>query len=142
LNPQDKPQPKVPNKPGTGATMGHEDEAGLDSSELEYTGGLDGQGSEEPKTASTKQKVFGDSDMINKLKEAQLKKLEPKKPMADDEDIQPVGDKAGKGKKESLIGKEEIVETDTFDDYESSGGHIGHEKETLGDKPSSPKDHP
>lgn len=138
LNPQDKPQPTIPSSEGT---MGHEEEAGLSGGDDRYTGGDKGQGKTE--TASIDDdlyhmKGFGSSkDGISSLAERIAKKLAPKEPVAKDPDIQPISDKG-------TIGKEEKFDAEEINESEvkSDSGMIGHEKETLKDKPDSPKDHP
>ena len=147
-NPQDKPQPKIPSDKGT---MGHEDEAGLSGGDARYTGGDDGAGA--ANTASVNEDGWTQADievaemsgfgnqkdrlarLAQRVLEAQSKKLEPKKPVADDEDIKPIQDKG-------VMGHEPKFDPDTPTNTESSNSHMGHEKESLGDKPTSPDDHP
>ena len=148
LNPKDKPQPKIPSSDS--ADIGHEKEQGYTGGDDRYTGGHDGQGKTE--TASVEEdlmhmKGYGKSseglgrlaERIQNLqqKNAADKKLEPKKPVSDDEDIKPI-----KGK--STIGKEDAFTADEPTNTEGSGNEslMGHENETVGDRPTSPKDHP
>ena len=149
LNPQDKPQPVIPSDK---ATMGHEEEVGLEGGDNRYTGGDQGAG--KTQTASADEDLyhmrgFGSSkDGLNSLadrilnagnkKEAQsTKKLEAPKPVADDEDIKPI-------KGDSTIGDEPKFTADTPTNIKGQGNasEMGHETETLGDRPDSPKDHP
>ena len=149
LNPQDKPQPVIPSDK---ATMGHEEDADLEGGDVRYTGGDKGQGKTE--TASTDEDLyhmrgFGSSkeglstlvDRIlqagNKKKAQSTKKLEPPKPVADDEDIKPIKDNG-------TIGDEPKFEADTPENVKGTGNEseMGHETETLGDRPDSPEDHP
>jgi len=146
LNPQDKPQPHIPSDKGT---MGHEDEVGLEGGDARYTGGDEGAGktnlaasNEEMLEAELRaMNGFGNpkdrlAAMAQKILEAQNKKLEPKKPVADDEDIKPIKDNTS-------MGHEPKFTADTPTNTETANNsHMGHEKETLGDKPTSPKDHP
>jgi hypothetical protein len=139
LNPQDKPQPSIPS---SNATMGHEDEAGLSGGDNRYTGGLNGQGKIE--TASSDDLMhmrgFGSSQSgLSRLAERILEatKLESPAPVSDDKDIKPIqGD--------STIGNEEKFDAKSPENTKGSGNAsmIGHENETLGDRPDSPKDHP
>tara|TARA_Y100000310_G_scaffold72876_2_gene69046 strand:- start:8022 stop:15224 length:7203 start_codon:yes stop_codon:yes gene_type:complete len=146
LNPQDKPQPHIPSDKGT---MGHEDEVGLEGGDARYTGGDEGAG--KTNIAQSEQEILeaellhmrghGNAKdrlavMAQKILEAQNKKLEPKKPVADDEDIKPI-------KGQTTMGHEPKFTADTPTNTETANNsHMGHEKETLGDKPTSPKDHP
>ena len=140
LNPQDKPQPVIPSE---NATMGHEDEAGLSGGDNTYTGGDKGQGKTE--TASAEDDLmhmagFGSSQTgLSRLAERILEatKLDKPAPVADDKDIQPI-------KGDSTIGKEEKFDAKGPENTQGTGNAsmIGHEKETLGDRPDSPKDHP
>ena len=138
LNPQDKPQPVIPSD---NATMGHEDEAGLSGGDNTYTGGDKGQGKTELASIDKDlmhMKGFGNSkDAVSSLADRIAKKLAPKEPVADDPDIQPISDG-------STIGKEEKFEAEEINESEvkSDSGMIGHESESLGSKPDSPKDHP
>jgi len=138
LNPQDKPQPTIPQGD---ATMGHEKEVGLDGGDSRYTGGDKGQGKTE--LASTDDdlyhmKGFGSSKKsLSNLAEKIAKELAPKEPVAKDPDIQPIKDKGTIGKEEKFDAKE-INESE----LKSDSGFLGHEKETLDNKPDSPKDHP
>jgi len=140
LNPQDKPQPVIPSD---NATMGHEDEAGLSGGDNRYTGGTDGQGKIE--TASVDEDLmhmsgFGTSQSgLSRLAERILEatKLDTPAPVADDKDIQPISNGG-------TIGKEEKFDAVEPTNTKGSGNEsqMGHEKETLGDRPDSPKDHP
>jgi len=140
LNPQDKPQPVIPSD---NATMGHEDEAGLSGGDNTYTGGTNGQGKTELASADEDlmhMAGFGSSQSgLSRLAERILEatKLESPAPVADDKDIQPI-----KGK--STIGKEESFDAKGPENTQGKGNAsmIGHESETLGDRPDSPKDHP
>ena len=138
LNPQDKPQPVIPSD---NATMGHEDEAGLSVGDNSYTGGDKGQGKTELASINESlmhMKGFGNSkDAISSLADRIAKKLAPKEPVADDPDIKPISDGGTIGKEEKFDA-EEINESDV----KSDSGMIGHESETIGSKPDSPKDHP
>ncbi len=138
LNPQDKPQPVIPSD---NATMGHEDEAGLSGGDNTYTGGDKGQGKTELASIDKDlmhMKGFGSAkDGVSSLAERIAKKLAPKEPVAKDPDIQPISDGGTIGK-EDKFDAEEINESDV----KSESGMIGHEKETIGSKPDSPKDHP
>jgi len=144
LNPQDKPQPKIPSDKGT---MGNEEEVGLSGGDATYTGGEDGQGKVETASsdfdmrhmAGFESSKSGLGRLADRILEAGEKKLEPKEPVADDKDIQPV-----QNKKTGPIGKEpEFTETGP-DKTEGSGNEsaIGAETETLGDRPTSPDNHP
>ena len=140
LNPQDLPQPVIPSD---NATMGHEDEAGLSGGDNRYTGGTDGQGKTELASADEDlmhMAGFGSaSSGLSRLAERILEatKLEAPAPVADDKDIQPI-----KGK--STIGKEEAFDAKGPENTQGTGNAsmIGHESETIGDRPDSPKDHP
>ena len=140
LNPQDKPQPVIPSD---NATMGHEDEAGLSGGDNRYTGGTDGQGKIETASADEDlmhMKGFGSSKAgLSSLAERILKatKLEAPAPVADDKDIQPISG-------DSTIGKEEKFDAKGPENTQGTGNAsmIGHESETIGDRPDSPKDHP
>lgn len=138
LNPQDKPQPVIPSD---NATMGHEDEAGLSGGDNSYTGGDKGQGKIELASIEKElrhMKGFGNSkDAVSSLADRIAKKLAPKAPVADDPDIKPISDGGTIGQEEKFTA-EEINESDV----KSDSGMIGHEKETIGNKPDSPKDHP
>ena len=125
LNPQDKPLPKVPS---SDATMGKEKEVGLSGGDNNFTGGENGAG--KASTASIVEQAVA-------IKEAENKKLEAPSPVADDKDIQPVKDN-------STIGKEEKFDAKEPEKVKGSGNEsaIGHETETVGDRPDSPKDHP
>ena len=141
LNPQDKPQPVIPSD---NATMGHEEEAGLSGGDNRYTGGDQGQGKTE--TASIDEELMhmkgvgsskdGVSRLAERILEAGEQKLKPKKPVADDKDIQPIKNNGTIGNEAKFNAKEP---TDT------EGGKteslIGHESETLGSIPKSPADH-
>lgn len=140
LNPQDKPQPKIPS---TDATMGHEDEAGLSGGDSRYTGGTDGQG--KTQTASVDTDLMhmagfsSSSEGLSRLAERILNatKLESPEAVAKDKDIQPISG-------DSTIGKEEKMDASEPNNVKGSGNEsqMGHENETLGDRPDSPKDHP
>jgi len=141
LNPQDKPQPSIPSDKGT---MGHEDEAGLSGGDARYTGGTDGAGSAVASTDADAyhMKGFGNaSDSLSRLAkrilEAGEKKVNAPKPVADDKDIQPISG-------ESTLGKEEALTLETPQNVKGSGNtsQMGHENESQGDRPDSPKDHP
>ena len=145
LNPQGKPQPKVP-MAENGGTIGHENEQDLAVGNVEYTGGDQGAGKAET-TASVEDELmhmkgFGSTKdslerLANRMVEAAEKKLEAPQPVADDKDIQPIQD-------HKTIGNEEKFTAETPKNVETkdNGSMIGHEKETLGDKPDSPKDLP
>ena len=148
LNPQDSPQPVIPQGD---ATMGHEKEVGLDAGDDRYTGGDKGQGKTE--LASGKDTVltaeeaelyhmrgFGSAKAgVSSLAERIAKKLAPKEPVAKDPDIQPID--AGDG---STIGKEEKFTADEPTNVEGSATEslMGHEGETLGKAPKEPADQP
>jgi len=138
LNPQDKPQPVIPSD---NATMGHEEEAGLSGGDNTYTGGDKGQGKTELASVDNDlyhMKGFGSSkEGISSLADRIAKKLAPKEPVAKDPDIQPISDGG-------TIGKEEKLNLDEPTDVEGSATEslMGHEKETIGDAPKSPADHP
>ncbi len=151
INPQDKPLPIIPSDKGS---MGHEE---LEGGDVRFTGGADGTTSpgagqaETEKDASDEEEklakelalmkgaVSNSRERINSLAERIIEagKLEPKKPVADDEDIQPVKDNTS-------IGHEPEFSADTPENTEDSGdgAMMGHEKETLKSTPKSPKDHP
>lgn len=154
LNPQDGPQPEIP----VGSPpIAHEKEVGLDGGDNRYTGGDGSQGSGAAATSESEEKIkqaaledelaamrggvnnskMRLSNLAERILEAQNKKLEAPKPVADDEDIQPISGK-------SAIGGEEEFKADTPTNVKSDGdgSMIGHEKETLKSKPDSPKDHP
>ena len=145
LNPQGKPQPKIPMAPN-GGTIGHEDEQDLAIGNNEYTGGNQGAGKAET-TASVEDELmhmkgFGSTKeslgrLVNRMVEAAEKKLEAPEPVAKDKDIQPIQDN-------KTIGNEEKFDAETPSNVEGKGNEsmIGHEKETLGDRPTSPKDLP
>jgi hypothetical protein len=142
LNPQDGPQPVIPSDK---ATMGHEDEQGLAGGDHSYTGGVDGAGKTE--TASVDEDIFhmkgfgNSSDALGRLAkrilEAGDKKLESPAPVADDKDIQPISGT-------STMGKEEALTLETPQNVKGSGNasQMGHENESIGDRPDSPGDHP
>ena len=138
LNPQDKPQPVVPSE---NATMGHEDEAGLSGGDNTYTGGDKGQGKTELASIDDDlyhMKGFGSpKDALSNLADRIAVKLAPKAPVADDPDVKPYSGN-------STIGKEDKFTAETISDSEvkSNAGHIGHEQESIGEKPDSPKSHP
>ena len=147
LNPQDKPLPVVPSDD---ATMGHEKEVGLGGGDNRFTGGTDGQG--ETELASSDKDIrtadadlyhmkgFGNSkDSLAALADRIAKKLEPKKPVADDPDIQPID--AGDG---STIGKEEKFTADEPTNVEGGATEslMGHESETVKAAPKEPADQP
>ncbi len=140
LNPQDSPQPVIPSD---NATMGHEDEAGLSGGDNRYTGGADGQGKTELASADEDlmhMAGFGNAKSgLSRLAERILEatKLEAPAPVADDKDIQPI-------KGDSTIGKEEKFDAKGPENTQGKGNAsmMGHESETIGDRPDSPKDHP
>lgn len=142
LNPQDKPQPKIPSGK---AEIGGEAAAGYTGGADTYTGGDKGQGKTE--TASMDEELahmkgFGKSSdsltrLAERIKAASDKKVEDKKPVSEDSDIKPISNGKAIGGEEKFDAKE-VKPTDV----KSTGGHIGHEKETIGDKPDSPKDNP
>jgi len=125
LNPQDKPLPKIPS---SDATIGKEKEVGLSGGDKSFTGGENGAG--KASTASIVEQAVS-------IKEAQNKKLEAPKPVADDKDIQPIKDN-------KTIGKEDKFDAKEPEGVKGSGNEsaIGHETKTVGDRPDSPKDHP
>tara|TARA_Y100000310_G_scaffold55023_1_gene50415 strand:+ start:693 stop:6446 length:5754 start_codon:yes stop_codon:yes gene_type:complete len=141
LNPQDKPQPSIPS---SNATMGHEDEAGLSGGDHSYTGGDDGAGTSQASIDDDiyHMKGFGNSNdslerLAKRILEAGDKKVNAPKPVADDKDIQPVSG-------ESTLGKEPPLTLETPQNVKGSGNEsqMGHENESQGDRPDSPKDHP
>jgi hypothetical protein len=138
LNPQDKPLPVIPSD---NATMGHEDEAGLSGGDVRFTGGDQGTGETELASVDADlyhMKGFGNSKSgISDLADRIAAKLAPKAPVADDADIKPFSDGGTIGKEEKFTA-EEINESDV----KSDSGFMGHESETIGSKPDSPKDHP
>ncbi|MFA5760100.1 MAG: hypothetical protein WC942_12225, partial [Clostridia bacterium] len=85
--------------------------------------------------------IGGYKDSLGKLaeriKQAGEKKLEAPAPVADDKDIQPI-------KGDSVIGKEEKFDAKAPEKTKGNGNEsmMGHEQETIGDRPDSPKDHP
>lgn len=142
-NPEDKP---LPNIPSDKATMGNEE---LEGGDERFTGGDQGAGSEEPKTSDVEDDLyhmrgFGKSNeglgrladrILNNNKQA--KKLEPKAPVSDDKDIQPISG-------DSVIGNEEKFDAKEVDNTEGNATEslIGNEKETIKKAPKSPEDHP
>lgn len=138
LNPQDKPQPTIPSGD---ATMGHEKEVGLSGGDSRYTGGDKGQGKIE--TASLEQELYhmrgfgSNKSALKGLAEKVADKLQPKKPVSEDKDIQPISDGG-------TIGKEEKFDAKEPKDVEGSATEslIGHEKETLEKAPKEPADQP
>ena len=138
LNPQDKPLPVIPSD---NATMGHEDEAGLSGGDVRFTGGDQGQGKTELASVDNDlmhMKGFGNSkEAISSLADRIAKKLAPPEPVAEDADIKPISDGGTIGKEEKFTA-EEI----NLSDVKSDSGMMGHESETIGTKPDSPKDHP
>lgn len=141
LNPKDKPQPVIPSE---NATMGHEDEAGLSGGDNRYTGGTDGQGKTE--LASTDDdlyhmKGFGSSrKSLEGLAKKIADKLDPKKPVADDKDIQPISGSDGS----AIGGESKFTAEDPEENVEGSSTEslMGHEKDTIEKAPKSPEDHP
>jgi hypothetical protein len=138
LNPQDKPQPKIPSGD---ALMGHEREIGLSGGDDRYTGGDKGQGKTE--LASQDEDLYhmrgfrSSKKGLSELADRIAEKLAPKAPVADDADVKPFSG-------DSKIGKEEEIKAEEVKEstVKSDGGFIGHEKKTLESKPDSPKDHP
>jgi len=156
LNPQDKPQPEIP----VGSpSMGHEEEQGYTGGDDRYTGGEDGAGTSQAASEEDLQKEaelaamngFGNpkdrmNALANRILEAQNKKLEAPKPVDEDEDIQPVqknedlaGIPEGSKRKPRGDGDEEALEGVKG---EGNVSMMGHEQESMGDKPDSPEDHP
>jgi len=141
LNPQDKPQPSIPSD---NALMGNESED-LAGGDTRYTGGDKSQGKTELASIEEElmhMKGFGSREnsldrLAKRILEAGEKKLDPPKPVADDKDIQPI-----KGK--STLGNEEKFDAKgpTTVKGDGNASEIGHENETIGDRPDSPKDHP
>jgi hypothetical protein len=79
----------------------------------------------------------GLTSLAERILQAGDKKLEAPAPVADDKDIKPISGK-------STIGKEEKFDAKSPENVKGDGNSsmIGSEKETLGDRPDSPKDHP
>ncbi|MFA5599994.1 MAG: LAGLIDADG family homing endonuclease [Phenylobacterium sp.] len=115
--------------PAGSSPMGHESEQGLDGGDTRATGGEDGAGK-----SSTASRI---KDLANRIVEAKEKKLKAKEPVAKDKDIQPIQN----GK---TIGDEEKFDAKEVDEskMKTKDGFMGKEKETLKNKPDSPKDHP
>lgn len=142
LDPKGKPQPEIPvgSEP-----MGHEEEAGLEGGDDRYTGGDQGAG--KAATASSEEEILDEvasmrgfrnsKEGISKLAERILKakKLDAPEAVSKDKDIQPISG-------DSAIGGEENFSAETPENVKSDNSLMGHEKETLGDKPDSPKDLP
>lgn len=148
---KDEPLPNIPSDKGT---MGHEDEVGLSGGDNRASGGHDGAGKTETASAddslqkeaelyaelSRMRGVTGNSsertnDLYNRL--VQAGKLEDSKPVADDSDIAPVSNGKGQGHEPDFT-----AETPTNTEGSGNESMQGHEAETLGDRPTSPKDHP
>jgi len=148
LNPQDKPQPVIPQGD---ATMGHEKEVGLGdvANDNRYTGGDKGQGKTElasgEDTVLTAEQAelyhmrgFGSAKAgVSSLAERIAKKLAPKEPVAKDPDIQPISDGG-------TIGKEDKFTAEDPTNVEGSATEslMGHESETLKAAPKEPADQP
>jgi hypothetical protein len=106
-----------------------------------YTGGNKGQGKIE--TAAQDEDLYhmrgfrSSKKGLSNLADRISAKLSPKEPVSKDKDIQPISG-------DSKIGKEEEIKSVEINegDVKSDSGFIGHEKETLENKPDSPKDHP
>ena len=112
--------------------MGNEE---LEGGDDRATGGMDGAGnSKAAGTKSTREKL---SDLASRIIEAGEKKVQPKKPVSEDEDIQPIS-----GGEKSKLGKEETIKENDVGKVKSDGGFIGKEKESIGEKPDEPKDQP
>ncbi|MDP3970481.1 MAG: hypothetical protein Q8P90_02175, partial [bacterium] len=155
LNPQDKPQPEIP--VGSGS-MGHEEEQGYTGGDDRYTGGRDGAG--KTQTANSEYEMIKGtlasanigtskerlSNLVSRMVEAQNKKLEKSEPVADDPDIQPVQENKDLSSTPEHSKRKPSEESDTKAlqgvKGEGNASMMGHENETLGDKPDSPKDHP
>ncbi|MFW6028832.1 MAG: hypothetical protein ACOCRO_01115, partial [Halanaerobiales bacterium] len=148
LNPEDKPQPDVPQSDD--ATMGQEDDAGLSGGDYNYTGGDEGAGKASTASTDDASNMSGFSknsnEKTNKLAdniiEAQSKKekiknkkLEKSEPVSKDKDIQPV-------QNNETIGNEEKFDAEEPKNTKGEGNksEIGYENETIGDRPDSPKD--
>ena len=154
LNPKDKPLPVIPSDEGS---MGHEELSGGD---VGFTGGVGGGGAGSPgagqaevermasaeaeeklaqELAFMKGSVANSRIRVNSLADriTEAGKLDPKKPVADDVDIQPIKDN-------KAIGHETPFSAETPENTEDSGdgAMMGHERETLKSVPKSPKDHP
>jgi intein/homing endonuclease len=138
LNPQDKPLPTIPSGD---ATMGHEKEVGLSGGDARYTGGDKGQGKTDLASADLDllhMRGYGSTkDSLARFADRLATKLAPKAPVADDKDVKPYSG-------DSTIGKEEKFTADEPKNTEGSATEslIGHEKETIGNAPKSPADHP
>lgn len=152
----------LPNIPSDKGTMGHEDEVGLSGGDARFTGGTGAGGAGSPGAGQSEVEAAADADFKLAQELASMKgvvgnakqrtdslverllaireagKLEEKKPVADDKDIAPV-DGGGKG-----IGHEPKFTADTPENTEGSGdeSQMGHEGESMGSRPTSPKDHP
>jgi len=152
----------LPSIPSDKGTIGHEDEQDLSGGDVRMTGGVGATGKSEVEASNdeiTKEaqildevasmRGFGGGrssiivhNLVNRLVAASQKKQADKvkdaKPVSDSDSIGKV-DGGGKGmaNEESFSAEEpKNVKSD------GNGSMMGHEKETLGDKPDSPKDHP
>ena len=146
LNPEDKPQPDIPQTDD--ATIGKEDEVGLEGGDYNYTGGDEGAGKTSTSSIDDASNMRGFSksssqkteNLAKNIKEAKDKKIKTKKleksePVSKDKDIQPIQDN-------STIGNEEKFDAEEPKNTKGKGNEsqIGYENEVLGDRVDSPKD--
>ena len=163
------PLPRIPSDKGT---MGHESEVGLSGGDVRFTGGYGGGGAGSPgagdietagsddnivtahqgaelramrgiagnskdRTNLTLARLLSDPKFVAKLPSKIADKLQPSKPVSEDPDVEPYSNGRPMGHEHAFSAEEP---TDT----EASGNQaeMGHENETLGSVPKTPKDQP
>jgi len=145
-NEEPKASDKLDIPAGSPPIGGEKDNKELTDGDTRMTGGEEGSGSDGAghKAASVKERIsdlagriLQATDDIKKTKTSapKEKKMAPKKPVADDKDIQPISG-------DSTIGDEDKFTADDPGKVKSDSGFIGKEKETLKSKPDEPKDQP
>jgi len=147
--------PQIPSDKGT---LGHESEVGLSGGDVRFTGGV-GIGGGSPGAGQTEVKASEDGEIITAELETELRsmrgsvgnskdredalferlatKLQAPKAVSEDEDLNPHSNGKALGHEEPFSAKKPNNTEDT-----GNGSMMGHEADTLGSVPKSPKDHP
>lgn len=129
----------MPHVPAGGSPMGGEADQGYTPEKgHDFTGGEEGAGNS--KAASTKERQTALADRL--IAEAETK-LDEAKPVADDEDVQPISnnkDHSHTPEDSKITPHEESDNVEVPED--GSGAFMGHEEESIGDVPKAPDHQP
>ncbi len=133
--------------PAGGGEMGHEKELGYTSEKgHDMTGGLEGAGSSKAASMSHKNKTSKEasSSLVERiLKSAGEKKLKEPSQLKDDSSIGSVSDNKDHSNTPEGMKIKPFEEGENAEVPEKGdGAFMGHEKESIGDVPKSPKNHP